>query len=155
MAAAAAKGNVHPFDFTKLRKGMWIDAKELERATFRKRSDPVYLRAVLKMRDLIEKETGILGRIEGDRLRLMTDAEALAWSMRQAKLAGDRMERASEHLKHNIDRNNLTQPERVVHEHAERVITAMADAQRTQRQKHARLFEFISAHRELGEGDED
>lgn len=148
---AAHKTTKHPFDFATLRKGTWIHEAELEQATFVKRTHDLYLRRVLDVRDMIEKETGILSRVQGRKLRLMTDAEALAYNIRQAKLASEKMERAATHLVCNIDREELTDAEKVVHEHAARVVVAMADAQRKAKARQARLFEFIATPNELGD----
>lgn len=132
---------IHPFDFEKLRKGTWIDADELEEATTCKRTDPVEFRMrVLALRGLIEQRTGIIVRCEGDRLRLMTDSEALKWSIGQADEAGRRLERNARRLSESIDRGQLTDTEQVVHEHAVRVVSAMAESTRMERQRNSRLF---------------
>jgi hypothetical protein len=158
MAAARKTTIVNevPLDYTRLRKGTWIEADELERATRppTKRTDVMYLRRVLDLRDKIERKTGILSRIDGLRLRLMTDSEALPWNIRQAKLASERLELAAVRQHCRIDRNGLTEPEQRMHEHASRVIIAMADAQYREKKKAARLFEFIHTPKQLASGDE-
>lgn len=142
-----------PIDYDKLAKGTWIETAQLEAATLSKCTDPSYLVRVLGIRDKVEKKAGILARVDGLRLRLMTDSEALAYSIRAAKLASDKLERAAVHLHYRIDRRNLTEAEQKVHEHAERIVVAMADAQHAEKKKAARLFEFVPARAELEPGD--
>lgn len=150
----AAKTKVHPVDYKKLYKGMWLETSDLESATFRKRTDPNFSFGVLKLSSLIEFNTGILSRYEQQRLRLMTDAEAVAWNIRQAVEASRKLERTAERLAEQIDRRNLSHTERAIHDHAQRVIGQMADAQRKAREKNARLFQFI-ARPALESGDDE
>jgi hypothetical protein len=136
---------LHPFDFEALRKGTWIETSELEEATSAQRDDVRFALLVLGVRDQIEKQTGILSRVEGQRLRLMTDGEAMVWTIKQAAEASRKLERSAVRMTENIDTALLTSTEQVVQEHAQRVITAMALAQRSERQKGARLFALTSA----------
>lgn len=137
---------LHPFDFDKLKKGMWIETEELELAATCKRSDQSFQLRVLGLKDAIESRTGILSRVEGQRLRLMTDSEALVWTIRQAGDAGRKLERNAARLSENIDAARLTDGEQAVHEHAQRVISAMAQSQRTERLKNQKLFALASSH---------
>lgn len=136
---------LHPFDFDKLEKGTWIETEELELAATCKRSDHAFSLRVLGLKDAIESRTGILSRIEGQRLRLMTDSEALVWTIKQAGDASRKLERNAARLSENIDVFGLPAGEQVVHEHAQRVISAMAASQRAERLKNQKLFALASA----------
>jgi hypothetical protein len=145
---------IHPFDYDKLQKGTWIETAELEQATRYHRDDPRFLQGVMGVMGAIEMNTGILSTLRQKRLRLMTDAEAIAWNVRQAAEASRRLERTAERLRDSIDRRNLNSVELRLHDHASRVVNAMADAQRLEREKHARLFAFIGVNtRALKSGD--
>jgi hypothetical protein len=131
---------LHPFDFERLQKGTWIETIELEAAATCKVTDPSFQLRVLSLRDAIERRTGILSRIEGQRLRLMTDGEALVWTIAQAGDASRKLDRNAERVRSNINHAALTATEQTVHEHATRVLSAMAQAQRQERAKAAQLF---------------
>ncbi len=145
---------LHPFDFAKLSKGTWIETDELERAAMRKRTHPVFGRAVLRVREQIESITGILSRVEGERLRLMTDGEAVVWLIRESGRASVRLERNAHRLRHNVDRARLTAAEQVTHEHATRVISMMAEAQRAERQRSDKLFSLACTRLPRDDDDE-
>jgi hypothetical protein len=134
---------LHPLDFGKLRKDTWLEPDEIERAVLMRRDDRNFGLGVLRLREAIETQTGILTREDGERLRLMTDDEATVWSAREAARAGRRLERNAYRLTHVIDQSQLTARGLVLHDHAARVVTAMADAQRKERQKGATLFALL------------
>lgn len=134
---------LHPFDFGALAKGTWIETVDLEEAAGVLATHPSFQLRVLGLRELIETRTGILSRADGLRLRLMTDSEAVQWSIRQAADASRKLDRTARRLQENIDRSQLIDSEKIVHEHATRVISLTADAQRAERQKAARLFASV------------
>lgn len=144
---------VHPFDFDKLQKGSWIETEELEEAARCLRSDQAFSLRVLGLKEAIEARAGIISRIEGQRLRLMTDGEAMIWTIRQAGDASRKLERNASRLSDGIDSSRLTASEQVVHEHAQRVVSAMAASQREERRRNEKLFSLASAS--LPEGARD
>jgi hypothetical protein len=147
---------LHPFDYAQLGKGTWIETSELELASGRKCTHPMFGRAVLRLREMIETNTGILSRIAGERLRLMTDAEAVEWLIRETGRASNRLERNAYRLQHNIDRARLSPDEQTQHEHAVKVISMMAESQRAARLSHERLFSLAyGASLPQGEFDPD
>lgn len=143
----------HPFDFDKLEKGMWIEAGELEEAARCKRTDPAFKLRVMGFRTAIEAKTSILSRVEGDRLRLMTDSEANVWTIGEAARGSRMLERNALRLVENIDTSKLSPAEQVVHEHASRTISAMAQAQRVEREKNKKLFSFVRGALPVGDDE--
>jgi hypothetical protein len=152
----ATSTKLHPIDFDRLEKGTWIEAEEIESATFSRRNEPLYNVRALGLAAQIEKRTGIVCKMDGHRLRLMTDSEALSWTIREGVKASRRLDRSADRLAGNIDRRQLSDAEKRLHEHATRVITSMASAQRLEREKAQRLFTFLGGAKALPEdGDED
>lgn len=149
---------LHPLDFGALEKGSWLETEELERATMLKRTDKSFWSAVLRLRDEIKRQACILTRTEGSgadiRLRLMTDSEATAWAAGEGVRAIRKLNRSALDLMTYVDRSNLTDPELRAHEHASRVLTAVADAAAREKKKHARLLEFLHAP-QLGPGEDE
>ena len=133
----------HPLDFEALAKGTWIEVRELELALSCKRDDISFGQRLLGLRSMIEARTGILSRAEGQRLRLMTDSEALVWVVKQAGVAAHRIELAAVRMRNNVDAAQLSAPEQAVHEHAARVLTEMSISQREHVRKNAKLFALM------------
>jgi hypothetical protein len=133
----------HPFDFDLLSKGTWIEASQLEAAAGVPPEHPFFALKVLRLRELIEEKTGILSCNDSGRLRLMTDAEALDWNIHQAADASRKLERTALRLRQNVDHTKLDSGQQRVHEHATRVVSAMAEAQKRERLKAARLFSAL------------
>jgi hypothetical protein len=146
---------LHPFDFAKLSKGTWIETDELERAAMRKRTHPMFGRAVHRVREQILAATGILTRVEDDRLRLMTSGEAQIWLIRETGRASVKLDRCAHLLRNNIIRAELTAAEQVTHEHATRVISMMAEAQRAERQRSGKLFSLACTRAQQDDDDEE
>lgn len=132
-------------EFEKLEKGTYIETEMLEDAFGLERDKNDYLANMLSLAGTIERKRGILCRIEGRRLRLMTDAEAVVWNVKQAEKASRMLDRSAERLRTRIDTKNLSDVQKVAHEHATRVVTAMAEAQRREREKASRLMLALSA----------
>jgi hypothetical protein len=144
-AAAAAPScfvTVAPLNYLELRKDSWLDAPTLEKAIGVSRRDPMYRIRVLELRDEIRRHTGILSRIEDDRLRLMTDAEAYRWN---AKLADARVAGLVRCASNTalIDRSQLTDAECVEAEHAARKISLMASAARREQRQAERFADLL------------
>ncbi len=156
--AVERKGKAHPFEWEKLQKGTWIETAELERATLRSRSDPFFSIGCQSLIAQIERKTGILARAQGAsanlRVRLMTDGEALEYTVREAGRASRKLERCADRLADNIDRTQLDEVDRQIHEHARRVVGAMADAQKREKRQAHDLFRLMAKkHGELTEGE--
>jgi hypothetical protein len=134
----------HPIDFETLHKDSWIETEELEDATLCKREDIQFQQRVLGLKTQIELRTGILSRIEGQRLRLMTDDEAVIWVVKQAGDANRKLQRASVRIKENINCELLSATGQAIHEHAGRVISEMAIAQAATMKKNSKLFALMS-----------
>lgn len=147
--------NLHPFDFDKLSKGTWIETDELEAATGCRRDHKDFNLKVLSLKALVEQETKIVSRIEGDRLRLMTDSEALFWSIKQFGKSSKGCERNASRLANNISPAALSGTERVVHEHAHRVMSSVVAAARAEIKKDAKLFALVYGPYVLEEPDEE
>lgn len=153
---------IHPFDFSKLKPGMWIEPDELEEAASCKRDNPNFSRCVQDIRELIELRTGILSRRDGDRLRLMTESEALPWAIRRLQESARGVRRNSDRIA-SLDHVKLaSDAERSVHEHAIRVSSAMAQALSDEERKAKNLFAFAKeralpehgSDHEMASGDE-
>jgi hypothetical protein len=153
-AAAITKADKHPLDFEKLAKDTWLETKELEEATLASRHDAFFPLKVQGLIAKIERKTGILGRAEGNstnmKVRLMTDSEALEYNIREAGRASRKLERCADRLIDNIDRTRLSDIEQQIHDHARRMIGAMADAQKREKRQHAELFQLM--HQKAGGG---
>lgn len=156
MQAAIAKSEKHPLDWEALRKDTWLETVELEKATLASRHDPFFALKVQGLIHKIERKTGILGRAEGSslgmRVRLMTDSEALEYNIREAGKASRKLERCADRLIDNIDRTRLSDIEQQIHDHARRMIGAMADAQKREKRNNHELFRLLSekhGHRAL------
>ncbi len=157
-ATAAKRGKSHPFDWETLQKGTWIETAELERATLRSRSDPYFAIGCQSLIAMIERKTGSLGRANGApanmRGRRMTDGEALEYTVREAGRASRKLERCADRLADNIDRTQLSEIDAQIHEHARRVVGAMADAQKREKRQAHDLFRLMAKkHGELTDGD--
>lgn len=146
--AALKTADKHPLDFEALQKDTWIELADLEKATLRSRHDPFFALNVQALIAKIERKTGILARAEGNttnmRIRLMTDSEALEYNIREAGRASRKLERCADRLIENIDRTRLSDIEQQIHDHARRMIGAMADAQKREKRQHAELFRLLS-----------
>lgn len=147
--SAITKGEAHPLDYERLQKGTWIETEEISKASFRRPTDPFFSLAAQNLIDKIERKTGIIGRTEGAfgaiRIRLMTDAEALEYKIREAGRASKKIERIADQLADNIDRRNLTEVEQQIHDHARRMVGAMADAQKREKRQHMEMFRLLQA----------
>ncbi len=138
-------------DFERLDKGMTLEAPLLQRALETTTDRKEYFHLLLGLGAQIEKMRGILCRIDGTALRLMTDAEAVVWNVKQAEAASRKLDLAAERLRTRIDRTQLSETQAMVHEHATRVVTAMAEAQRREREKAGRLMSVLSPTTRLKE----
>lgn len=144
----------HPLDWEALQKGTWLETEEIEKATLCRRSDPFFSLRAQNLGDRIERKTGILCRTEGPvqavRIRLMTDSEALEYQIREAGRASRKLERVADRLADNIDRTKLSELEQQIHDHARRMVGAMADAQKREKRAHHEMFLLMAKkHGEL------
>lgn len=152
MTAAVAKMQKRTpreeLNYDALEKGTWLETDELEKALLVRRTDKFFSLRVMNLLDKIERKTGILGRAEGaadaQRARLMTDAEALEYKIREAGRVSRKLERIADQLADNIDRTKLDEMESVIHDHARRMIGAMADAQKREKRNHAEMFRLMA-----------
>jgi hypothetical protein len=117
--------DIHPVDFDALERGTWIEVSTIEKAYRVRRGTDEYQRAVLQLRDLIERNTGILSREDKHRIRLMTDSEALRWNWDQHRCAARKMRRAARRTVL-VRHDKLSEPDRRLAEFQETVITAQA-----------------------------
>lgn len=118
---------IHPIDFDKLSKGMWVETSELERIVGCGPDDRRWRLRVLAFRQEITDRTGILVRMDHDRLRLMTDSEAYAWNLDLAMKREAGLHRCAQNTAL-IDRSQLSPAELAEADHAQRKIAAMAAA---------------------------
>jgi len=72
----------YPLDFAALKKDSWIEPQELMTILGCQPGSQKWDLGVLKLRGLIEDNSGILVRMSGFRMRLMTDHEADEWTHR-------------------------------------------------------------------------
>lgn len=87
--------DTHPIDFSALQRGIWLEAEAIEKAMNVRRGTDGFRLATLKLAGMIESQTDIVCRSEGDRLRLMTDAELLEWNWEQHRAAARKMARCA------------------------------------------------------------
>lgn len=158
-AEKKSSARLHPFDWTKLRKGMWIETAEIEEATLKRRTDPHFGGIAANLVEMIHRKTGLLARTDGShstiRIRVMTDAEAVVHTVKQAARASRILDRSAERLRDDIDRTQLSDVDLAVHDHASRVVAAMAAAQRKERERAAtNLFDLVRA-KELTAGEDE
>lgn len=117
----------HPLDFGALRKGTWLEAEAIERGYARRRDNPSYRLSMLAASEDIFRERQIICRQEGDRLRLMDDAEADVWLQKQTEHGVARLRRAAR-LTGVIDRSGFDATQLCVSEQRARLIFAVATA---------------------------
>jgi len=132
------KTEIHPVDFDRLSKGMWLETPELVRILRVQPDHKLWRLRVLALRVQITDRTGILVRSEQDRLRLMTDSEAYVWNHNLAMQRESGLMRCAQNTTL-IDRSKLNDTERKAADHSARMIGAIAMAARTARKK-ATLF---------------
>lgn len=146
---ALTKAVRHDMDFERLHKGTWLETDDICAATKKSKHDPFFSLHCQGLIDKIERKTGILGRTEGPigqiRIRLMSDAEALEYKVREAGRASKKLEKIADQIADNIDRTRLTELEQQIHDHARRMIGAMADAQKREKRNHAEMFQLMAS----------
>lgn len=126
------------FDFDALQKDAWIEAEEMERILGCKRTEKNFLLRVLALRAEIEKKTGILSRIQNDKLRLMTDSEAVQWIAKQTVVAIDSLGTCSRRAAA-VDKAALNDGERRAAEYLCLATSHIAQAARKEAAKYARF----------------
>ncbi len=140
----ALKTRPHPLDFKALQKGTYIETEALERATRCSAEDQIRFKLrVLELRTMIEQQTSILSRMEGIRLRLMDDDEALFWNLQQAQRAFASVDRAA-YRTTLIDTSKLTDDQQQIADVAARAICSTAMAMNQEKAKHARALALLA-----------
>lgn len=142
-----------PFDWETLEKGTYIEAEALERAIRRPRTDKDFKLKALAVVAEIKERTGILCRIEGDRLRLMTDSEAYQWNYQRARSHVTGLIRSAKNTAL-IDTSQLSDGDKRAAESCQIAICATASAARREQVKHAKLFGLVAPETvaEIGDG---
>lgn len=123
-------------------KGMYLDIVALEQLTGVAVSDLQYRMKVLGVRQHIEMQHGILSKMEGDQLRLLTDAEAVLWNVKRANINMRGVSRAA--LRTDlIDVRNLNSQQEKVADVTANALKHIDSAMRAEREKHARVLEVL------------
>jgi len=135
-------------DMTKLLKGTWLRAPEIEEATGVSPKKPSSFKvAALRLRDEIEQHTGILSFLDGEgaemALRLMDDAEASKWLIHRGNLHEEGLQRCVRRGAL-VDRSQLSDKQRAIHDHGSRKMQAIAAAARAERMKFDRLNSLVA-----------
>jgi hypothetical protein len=146
---------VYPLDFDALEKGSWIEARQIEswpdrdgRPQFIGREERAYSFRMLRVKDEIEKRTGIRCRADGERLRLMTDAEHLEYQGRESDRYVRGYRRNTRWLQE-IDSRNLNDIEKKKHEYQLRHQTGVAVVLVQEQRKAARNLRLIERGSEV------
>lgn len=150
-------GEKYPLDFDALQKGEWLETAELEEALGVTMADGAKWNfALMGLRSQIERESGIVCRIDHDRIRLMTDTEADEYLYRQGERSVSKLVRVTR-SRALIDRGSMTDQEKRVAASRDTVMMATATAARMtlRRQRRANGLTPGSVLPELDESIED
>lgn len=144
--SAAATPNVskYPLDFETLEKGSWIETSDLCDAIGIGPSDSRWGLKVLRVIEMVRQERGILGCQIGNRIRLMTDAEASIYVYRQSGIANRKQRRCAENLTL-IEPGALNEGELRSHEARSRVVAATAVASHRAQEKQRKIEGLLTS----------
>lgn len=123
-------------------KGMYIEKHDLELMLGVKATSPRYLLRVLELRGAFEQQLGILCRMDGERLRLMTDDEAVRWNLANGQGAVLALRRASRRTKL-IDHNNLTKDQSQEADVVARALESTVRAVNNELRQNARILSIV------------
>ena len=129
----------YPLDFDALRKDSWLDTHELIHALNVTPADgSKWNFALVGLAEQITRESGILCRIDHDRIRLMSDAEADDYTFRRLE-HHTRGLGTTARRRTLIDRHMLDGAQRQIAESRDRVVFSVALAARTELRKQRKL----------------
>jgi len=128
----------YPLDFDTLKRGMWIEAEELEEAIGCGLNHPNVNLRILALCQRIKLETGILCRQEKMRLRLMTHGEADVWTYNQVR-AGVAATVRNAKARQMVDHNDFEPHQRQAAESRDRIAAAVATAARSTLRQQERM----------------
>ena len=140
-------------DLSHFKKGTCVTAEELESLVGVSVDNPQFRIKVLALRSYVERTLGILSRMDGLQLRLLTDSEAVLWNVKRATHHMDGVERAAVRTGL-IDPTNLTEQQERVANVAGNAICSVAGVLRQERDKHARTLEILKPV-DVDEADKD
>ena len=142
---------IYPIDFATLEKGGWVEARQIENYSgkdgepvFVSRDDRRYSFRLLQVKARIEKETGIRCRADGDRLRLMTDSEALCYA-REERGRHVRGIATQARWLQELDTRALNDTERKIADHEQRHTANIAVIARSEERKATRITRLIES----------
>lgn len=135
--------------FESLRKGQVIAPERIEKAYGVQRANhQAYQFATLNLCGAIESETGMLARVDGETVRVMTDDEAEDHTFRGIINSTKRIARNERRRRENIDTTQLTDVAK--YETRQRVASALAQSQRRELQKQAAIERVLAASASKG-----
>lgn len=127
----------HPLDFDLLEKGSWIETPELESATLTKCGEGAWGLKLVGLCQRIEQETGILCRVDHDRIRLMDDLEASEHAYRRKLHHYRGVGRQSRRLL-KVDTSGFDDEQKAIHAFRVRAALAVTSASRAALRKEKR-----------------
>jgi len=140
----------YPVNVAELKKGDFLSPETCEMLTGKKRDNPRYQFAMQSIREFIYRESEKQGRplscgIDGDGLRIHTDAEASEYHRRLHYMALRGMRRSMKRMVSCVDRAQLTSFEVAEHDRETALaalrVQAVREACRIERRKHKELTE--------------
>lgn len=145
MAAAPGRAEKFPLDFAALEKGTWIEGERLDLAVTVKRAHPMWGLELSKLCERIYHETEIRARVDHNRIRLMTDAEAGEYGERRFKYHLNGLGREKRKLA-TVDMNKLDDGQRALHEHRLRAVGNVTLAARKAMRKESRILSLLASN---------
>ena len=141
----------HPLDFDTLEKGTWLEGSDLRDAVGCHPDEDIkrWQLGVLGLRERITKETGIVCRVERDKIRLMTDLETDEYTVNRTDQLRQGMRRQLAY-RALIDTSEMNDEQRRLCDARDRLVTGTAMAAHAKFRKEARMIRLL----ESGDPDE-